>query len=295
MKRSFGRIIIIGLSTLALSSCAMFKVEYPFYDTYGIVHEYTLNIDKTTIAVGETLKLKPMIDGHEVPFNLSWKTGDDLVCTVSKDGTVKGVGGGTAAVTVTFKKDVVAHCIVTVEGPRKIPKQTTLIKLFTNHGVKQKHYFQEMFLYNSYTFNKEEDKNGMHYDYELLYFDEHSAETPFKIEVRATDENRKYISEYRFGAGRFFDESVYSYVSVYSVGDQTPKISTFIMINGTYYKKVDSTHIALADGKTLPQGNAKPENDATDEEKERAFYLINDGIEYFYEVAKQYKSSAKLF
>ncbi len=285
MKKFLGKLLVLAISTLSLSSCVLFNVKYEPYDPenkYNQNLEYTISEKKVELNVGDTKQLDALIDGKAVPFNLPWKTNDDLVATVTSSGKVTAVGGGTCLISVRFKEDVVANALVIVNGPRKSPKNGALGKFFQKYGKRIPVMFMDTFEYNKYTFNGEETKNGKLYTYELLYIDDHTTEKPFKIEVRTYEGDMTYYHIYRFQENKFFEAD--GTIGVYNEGYS---ISSFNMLDSSYYATDATKTIYLAEGKTFEKGNAKAEKDSTTEQKDFAFNMLNDGVQYMYDVMEQ--------
>ena len=81
-----------------------------------------IKLDKTeaTIIKGDTLQLgvlKDNEDNEKYEGKVEWKTSDEKVATVDKNGTVKASGVGTAVITAASEDGATAECKVTVEVP----------------------------------------------------------------------------------------------------------------------------------------------------------------------------------
>lgn len=100
----------------------------------------SLKLDKTKCKLnrGESIR----IAGNIVPANaandsLTWKTDNELVATVSGNGTVKGLNAGTAEITASTDNGITASCTVTVNVPAKKIK-LNVSNLILKKGQKKK-------------------------------------------------------------------------------------------------------------------------------------------------------------
>lgn len=122
---SQGQCIITGTTDNGLSANCHVKVNQQ-------VLSISLDQDEAEIEVGEELELEVSFNSDDVTNKeVKWKSSKPSVASVSKNGVVKGLKGGTTVITVTSgESDLSAICIVTVTEPvTKISLNKTKLSL----------------------------------------------------------------------------------------------------------------------------------------------------------------------
>ena len=101
--------VLIGIDGTAPTTSATFAAD-------------TANTPKTvwlpataTVAVGETITLKPVLEPYGTKTTFTWASGTAAKATVA-DGVVTGVATGTSVITVTTAEGLSAQCTVTVSA-----------------------------------------------------------------------------------------------------------------------------------------------------------------------------------
>ena len=87
--------------------------------TYKIHVPYVHNIEipsNLSIHVGESNKLNAIVTDSDASYRLKWSSDNENVATVASDGTVVGVGDGTATIKCSANNGVFATCMVTVSS-----------------------------------------------------------------------------------------------------------------------------------------------------------------------------------
>ncbi len=87
--------------------------------TYKIHVPYVHNIEipsSMSIHVGESIKINATVTDGDAKYKLKWSSDNQNVATVTSDGTVEGVGDGTATIKCTANNGVFATCVVTVSS-----------------------------------------------------------------------------------------------------------------------------------------------------------------------------------
>ena len=95
------------------------------------VTRVSLNTSTLTLKVGKTSQLNSKITpSNATDKEVTWKSEDPSIVTVTSDGVVKGIKAGTAKVVVTTKDgNKIAKCLVKVkDGSSTPPKQTIKVK-----------------------------------------------------------------------------------------------------------------------------------------------------------------------
>lgn len=92
------------------------NVEYVFVTVRQSVKGLTLDTTSKKIEKGESFTLKPIFSPTTVTnTNVTWKSSDTGVVTVSEEGKVEGIGAGAAVVTcISEDGKLEANCVVTV-------------------------------------------------------------------------------------------------------------------------------------------------------------------------------------
>lgn len=81
----------------------------------------SLSPSSKTIAVNETFRIEPSLSPSSASSNdITWKTSNSNVATVSSSGKVTGIGVGTATITATASSGVKSTCTVTVNNGEKV-------------------------------------------------------------------------------------------------------------------------------------------------------------------------------
>jgi uncharacterized protein YjdB len=98
------------------SSVARVKGLTVDYNDYEVTKEYTVKLSSTVenIQIGKTQQLKATVTPSSYTGKLTWSSSNTKVATVSSSGLVKGVGSGTATITVKTDTGNTATCKVTV-------------------------------------------------------------------------------------------------------------------------------------------------------------------------------------
>ena len=105
----------------ALIKCTSLDGDYMDYCLVTVAEgtrTVTITVNKTaTVGVGKKYQLTATVDGEEVPANtLKWKSSNKKICTVTKNGVIKGIKTGKCKITVKMKDGSVgsAKCTVRV-------------------------------------------------------------------------------------------------------------------------------------------------------------------------------------
>lgn len=82
----------------------------------------SISLPQAELSVGQTLDLFYKVQPANAPAGVEWKSDDEAVATVSKDGVVTAVKAGTAHITVSVigQPDVKATCTITVKGAAEV-------------------------------------------------------------------------------------------------------------------------------------------------------------------------------
>lgn len=90
-----------------------------FTDSYTAARPITdirLDITEKEIKKGETFRIHASVTPEDTDNAVQWKSSDNKVATVGKDGTVTGIAAGTAIITA-YSGDIIRNCTVTVTNP----------------------------------------------------------------------------------------------------------------------------------------------------------------------------------
>lgn len=99
--------------------------------------DITLSKTEYSIDRNDKLQLKAVISPDNTSNkSIKWETDNDIVATVTQDGTVRAINGGTATITATTENGLKASCIVTVKIPASSIK-LNIKKLILKKGKKK--------------------------------------------------------------------------------------------------------------------------------------------------------------
>lgn len=106
-------------STIILVKTKGGSVEYLYVTVQDQVKGMTLNHTTRTVTKGNTVTLKPVFTPSNASNkNVTWTSSDTKIATVSKNGKVKGIKGGSAIVTcVSEDGGYMATCLIKVVEP----------------------------------------------------------------------------------------------------------------------------------------------------------------------------------
>lgn len=80
----------------------------------------TVSPKKVTLIVGETKMLQAKVTPSDASQEVTWKSSNSGVASVSSDGTISGVAAGKTTITATTSNGKKASCAVTVKEPIKV-------------------------------------------------------------------------------------------------------------------------------------------------------------------------------
>ena len=94
----------------------------------GVIDTCTVTVDapaknisfeneEVSINIGETLKLKAIVDPEFTTDTISWSSSNSDICTVDEDGNITGFGKGSAVITATATSGTKGSCTVNVNSP----------------------------------------------------------------------------------------------------------------------------------------------------------------------------------
>jgi len=133
--------LLLGALVLAASSC---EKDIP-------VESLSLDRQETTVAIGATVSLLPIIDPLDATNkNVTWSTSDATVATVN-DGIITGVALGTATITATSAENAMYHaeCSVTV-----VPSTGQVITVSGDITADTKWYAQAKYMLSGFVYVK---------------------------------------------------------------------------------------------------------------------------------------------
>lgn len=104
-------------STVILVKTSTGSLEYVYVTVYSQVTGMSLNYDNVTLVKGDTFKLKAVFTPSDVTNkNVTWKSSNDKIVTVDKNGKLKGIKGGAAIISATSEDGgYTAICLVSVQ------------------------------------------------------------------------------------------------------------------------------------------------------------------------------------
>lgn len=103
----------------------------------AVVKTVTVTGDKKTVEIGKTITLTAKVEGENSPSQeVTWKSADDKIATVTEKGEVKGVAEGKVKITATSKADTTISGTLEIEVTKAAAATTIKIpetlKLYTD-------------------------------------------------------------------------------------------------------------------------------------------------------------------
>ncbi len=107
MKKLYSALCIILAIPMIFCSCSLFASSQ--------AESITISSESLSLLIGDSSELTTSISPEDVSDkSVTWSSSDENVATVTTDGTVKGVGEGTAIITAMTDNGVKDECNVTV-------------------------------------------------------------------------------------------------------------------------------------------------------------------------------------
>jgi hypothetical protein len=108
-----GKSNLLGLKNIAERNGV---ITFDVYDV-NVLTAITIPDNDIRIATGTTCLVNVVRDPESAPYNFTWTSSDESVCTVDANGLLTGIAPGTATITVVDSGDThcTASCSVTVE------------------------------------------------------------------------------------------------------------------------------------------------------------------------------------
>ena len=101
-----------------LSATSRVTVTAPVDDDFGFDESVMGGVEGVTIFIGESYTIVPKAhEGYQLPENIVWSSSDENTVSVDQNGTVTGVGVGSATISATATingKQITASCTVNV-------------------------------------------------------------------------------------------------------------------------------------------------------------------------------------
>lgn len=117
---SSGKVTAVGAGkTLIIVKTKKGDVQYLYITVQESATGLTLNYTKRTITINKSFTLTPIFTPDTTTnTNVTWKSSDEKVATISEKGVVKGIAGGVAVITcISEDGGFMETCIVTVNEP----------------------------------------------------------------------------------------------------------------------------------------------------------------------------------
>lgn len=176
--------------------------------------EFTINDDKTYLAIGGTYKIPYIIKSLGEPSKITWESSNSAIATVAEDGIITGVSEGTATIIGKDKYNNEIKIEVVVTGLITTPhinnsKPFLPCQAYT---MEQAHFLDEILFDKVATAGKTTRAGvvaaarflAMEFPYRIGYFLENG---------RLNSENGRYAD----GEGRFYHEGLYLSTDKFSI------------------------------------------------------------------------------
>ncbi len=105
-----GKAVITAAATSGVIDTCMVTVDAP-------AKNISFENEEVSINIGETLKLKAIVDPEFTTDTISWSSSNSDICIVDEDGNITGFGKGSAVITATATSGTKGSCTVNVNSP----------------------------------------------------------------------------------------------------------------------------------------------------------------------------------